>query len=242
MIFFCGMDDPHNAAKVPAAFVSVKRLMRRKRVGFPVRKWIMDSGAFTTIAQHGGYPHPVGDYARYIRDYATNGCLMAAVAQDYMCEPQMLQRTGLTVADHQRLTIERYDQLRHEDVGGVYIMPVLQGYGASDYIRHIADYGHRLLPRAWIGVGSVCKRNSDPLAIAHVLLAIKSVRPDLRLHGFGLKITALASRIVQLLLFSADSMAWSFHARMHGRDHHDPAEAQRYVRRVQSLTTNWRPA
>ncbi|MCC6489103.1 MAG: hypothetical protein IT364_16510 [Candidatus Hydrogenedentes bacterium] len=40
----------------------------------------------------------------------------------------MLARTGLTIADHQRLTIERYDELLTHDRGGVYIMPVPQGY------------------------------------------------------------------------------------------------------------------
>jgi hypothetical protein len=38
----------------------------------------------------------------------------------------------LTVADHQRLTIERYDALLAEDTG-VYIMPVLQGYSPAEY-------------------------------------------------------------------------------------------------------------
>ena len=77
----------------------------------------MDSGAFSTIARHGGYPRPVHEYAGHIKRWRNNGNLLAAVAQDYMCEPQMLAKTGLTVADHQRLTIERYDDLLRCETG-----------------------------------------------------------------------------------------------------------------------------
>jgi len=234
MMFFTGMHHPHNAAQVPAAFISVHALERRKS-GFPVRRWVMDSGAFTTISKHGGYPHSVADYAATIRRFATNGRLLAAVSQDYMCEPFMLARTGLTVADHQRLTIERYDALMACDVARVRIMPVLQGYQPTEYVQHIRMYGERLRHRAWVGVGSVCKRNSNPESVAAVLLAIKRERPDLRLHGFGLKISSLRLQLVRDLLFSADSMAWSFAARMEGRDGNDPAEARRYQRRVAAM-------
>lgn len=184
----------------------------------------MDSGAFTTIAKHGGYPEPVSAYAADIRRWRDNGTLLAAVAQDYMCEPIMLEKTGLTIADHQRLTIERYDALVAERTG-VYIMPVLQGYAPADYVAHVRQYGARLAPGAWVGVGSVCKRNGNPRAIESVLLAIHTERPDLRLHGFGLKTTALGSALVRSLLETADSMAWSYAARRQGRNPNDWREA-----------------
>ena len=233
-MFFTGMHHPHNAAKVPAAFISVHALEKRKS-NFPVRRWVLDSGAFTTIMKHAGYPQPVEDYARHIKRFAGNGRLLAAVSQDYMCEPFMLAKTGLTVADHQRLTIERYDALMACDVGGVRIMPVLQGYQPAEYVAHIRAYGARLTHRMWVGVGSVCKRNSNPDSVVAVLLAIKRERPDLRLHGFGVKISSLALQLVRDLLFSADSMAWSFAARMEGRDGNDPREAQRYQKRVATM-------
>ena len=150
-----------------------------------------------------------------------------------MCEPWILEKTGLTVEDHQRLTIERYDALLRCDTG-CYIMPVLQGYAPQDYARHIEMYGDRLAPGMWVGVGSVCKRNGDPRAIEAVLLAIHHQRPDLRLHGFGLKKTALTSGIVQELLSSADSLAWSYAARREGRDRHSWLEAERYRNQVES--------
>jgi len=236
MIFFTGMFAPHQAAHVRAACISVNRLRERKS-GFPVKWWIMDSGAFSTLDLHGCYPEPVEEYAGHIRRFAKNGRLLAAVSQDYMCEPAMLAKTGLTIADHQRLTIERYDALMKCDTGGVYILPVLQGFHPDDYVRHLRQYGDRLKPRAWVGVGSVCKRNGNPAEIIHVLLRIKRERPDLRLHGFGIKITALAEQLVRNLLFSADSMAWSFAAWHGGRDVHDPREAVRYAKRVATMPT-----
>lgn len=182
MRFFVGLHQPSDAKHFDASFVSVSRLRGRKS-DFPVGEWIMDSGAFSTINAHGGYPYPVEEYAAHINRWKNCGRLLAAVAQDYMCEPAMIEKTGLTIADHQRLTIVRYDALLPL-VTGVYIMPVLQGYSPEDYVSHIRQYGDRLAVGAWVGVGSVCKRNGDPRSIEDVLLAIKEERPDLRLHGF----------------------------------------------------------
>lgn len=192
----------------------------------------MDSQAFTTIATYGGYPHPVEEYAAEIRRWKNNGELLAAVAQDYMCEPAMLAKTGLTVADHQRLTIERYDALL-QCATGCYIMPVLQGYAPEDYVDHLRQYGNRLAPGAWVGVGSICKRNSKPETVLAVLRAIKAARPDLRLHGFGLKITALEYPGVRELLATCDSMAWSYSARKKGLNANDWRNAMTFKRRVE---------
>jgi hypothetical protein len=231
--FFTGNHQPSDAKHFDRAFVSVNRL-RGRRSGFEVKDWIMDSGAFTQILKHGGYTEGVEVYAAEIKRWSTNGNLLAAVAQDYMCEPQMLAITGKTVAEHQQLTIERYDKLLACDTGGVYILPVLQGYAPEDYVRHIEMYGDRLKPGMWVGVGSVCKRNGDPRAIERVLFGIKQARPDLRLHGFGVKTTALSSPLVTELLHTADSMAWSFAARREGRNPNDWREAKAWTDRITS--------
>ncbi len=86
-------------------------------------------------------------------------------------------------------------------------MPVLQGYEPEEYVDCIRQYGDRLLPGMWVGVGSVCKRNGNQSAILLVLEAIQTERPDLKLHGFGLKKEALGVPEIQELLFSADSAA-----------------------------------
>jgi len=228
--FFIGLHQPSDAKHFDAAFVSVGRLRGRKGP-FAVGDWIMDSQAFTTIRTYGGYPHPVEEYAAQIKRWKGNGNLLAAVSQDYMCEAVMLEKTGLTVADHQRLTIERYDGLLRCDTG-VYIMPVLQGYTPDEYVSHIRQYGERLQQGMWVGVGSICKRNSSPCLILDVLMAIKMERPDLRLHGFGLKTTALAHGTIRALLESADSMAWSFAARRRGFGANDWRNAMEFKKAV----------
>lgn len=237
MRFFVGLHHPHAAQHFDCAFISVNAL-RRRRGPFVVGDWIMDSGAFTEVSTHGGYRHSVEEYAAEIRRWRGNGRLIAAVAQDWMCEPWIVERTGLSVAEHQRLTIERYDALI-ACAPGVYIMPVLQGYAPPDYASHIEQYGYRLRHGMWVGVGSICKRNGDPRAIEEVLLAVHRARPDLKLHGFGLKTTALSSGIVRKLLATADSMAWSFSARKQGRNANDWREAQRWVANIEAQEVQW---
>jgi hypothetical protein len=111
-------------------------------------------------------------------------------------------------------------------------MPVLQGFRPEEYADHVRAYGDRLAPGAWVGVGSVCKRNADPEAVLAVLQAILEVRPDLRLHGFGLKKTALEDLAIVSCLYSADSMAWSHSARRQGRDQNCYREACHFEREV----------
>jgi hypothetical protein len=111
-------------------------------------------------------------------------------------------------------------------------MPVLQGLTVADYLRHIEMYGDRLRPGMWVGVGSVCKRQGSPAVIEAILRAIQGVRPDLLLHGFGVKLSALLWAAIRRLLATADSMAWSFAARKQGRSANDWREAKRFQRRV----------
>lgn len=230
MQFYVGLHQPSDAKHFTHCMVSVNRLRERKS-GFQVQEWMMDSGAFTEITTHGGYRDAPEVYAGQVMRWSTNGSLVAAVFQDYMCEPFVLQKTGLSIADHQRLTIERYDALYA--LCGAIILPVLQGYLPQHYAQHLKEYGARLALGAWVGVGSVCKRNGSPRDMAAVLRAIKTIRPDLRLHGFGAKTTALASTDVRALLFSADSMAWSYAARRDGRDANDWKEAAAFTARIE---------
>lgn len=197
--FYPGLHQPADAKHFDRACISIHRLgTRRKPVDCP--NVMVDSGAFTKLAKHGCYPEPVEVYARQLHRLWSDGVVQISVAaaQDYMCEPFMLERTGLTVAEHQRLTVERYDALLSAlnelfgDPPPFPIMPVLQGFAASDYISHIEQYGDRLTPGMWVGVGSVCKRQGNIAVIEDLLLAIKEARPDLRLHGFWRQTDRLA--------------------------------------------------
>lgn len=231
MNFYIGTDRLAHCHNHERCMISANALRRRKS-DFRVNEWILDSGAFTEISTHGRYRTPVADYAAQCQRWKTCGNMVAAVSQDYMCEPAILRKTGLTVEDHQRLTIERYDELLSLTKGSPYIMPVIQGYWPEEYVSHIAQYGDRIKDGQWVGVGSVCKRNAKIEAIEHVLMAVKKARPDLLLHGFGVKTTALNSSIVWDCLHSADSMAWSRAARWEGRDRHSWEEAERFASKI----------
>ena len=152
MRFFTGLHQPSDAQHFDAAFISINRLRNRKR-SFKAGDWIMDSGAFTEVVRFGGYRFGVDEYAAQIRRWARCGTLLAAVAQDYMCESFVLEQTGKTVEEHQKMTVDRYDALMREDVAGVYIMPVLQGYKPDSYVNHLRMYGDRIPRGAWVGVG-----------------------------------------------------------------------------------------
>lgn len=227
--FFIGLHQPSDAYHFDRAFISINRIRERKS-SFHCKRWIMDSAAFTEISTHGAYRHTVAQYATAAKRWENDPGLIAIVSQDYMCEPFILAKTGLTIEQHQTLTIQRYDELMHHQLRP-YILPVLQGFYPRDYVVHIRQYGWRLPENAWVGVGSVCKRNSTPLTVLWVLQAIKAERPDLRLHGFGLKLTALALPEIRALLATADSMAWSLRGRQIGRGN-DWAFAKDWERRI----------
>lgn len=233
VVFYPGLHHPADAAHFPRACLSVRTLMKRRKP-IPCPDVLLDSGAFTELSINGEFHMSVAKYAAVIRRLAEIIAITAAVTQDFMCEPFMIAKTGLTIADHQRLTIERYDALLAEQLP-VSIMPVLQGYDPADYQRHVVAYGSRLAPNAWVGVGSVCKRNGAPEKIVGVLSAIHALRPDLRLHGFGVKLTALAHSGVRHMLFSADSMAWSYRARIEGRNPNDPQEARAFCAQIEEI-------
>jgi hypothetical protein len=190
--------------------------------------WLLDSGAFTQVALRGGFDQTPEDYAALVRRYGGTG-LIAAATQDYMTEDVALRATGLSLRRHQTLTIQRFDAILDAGVDGVHLMPVLQGRSPDDYRRHLDAYGDRIAPKAWVGVGSLCKRQGDPAIIAGILDAIHGDRPDLRLHGFGCKRTSLLDERVRRRLATADSMAWSYAARFEGRDQNAWDEAARFA-------------
>lgn len=231
MEFYVGLHNPHHAHHFERAFISINRI-RNRRSSFPARGWVMDSGAFTEVSTYGTYRETPDKYADEINRWKDNGNMQAAVTQDYMCEPFILAKTGLSIMEHQKRTIDRYTTL--VGLTDAYVMPVLQGYDPLDYQEHLDLYGGLLGEGAWVGVGSICKRNNRVDSIAAVLSSIKILRPDLRLHGFGLKTTALESPYIRSLLHSADSMAWSFAARREGRDANSWQEAKRFEARIGS--------
>lgn len=240
-LFFIG-SSPSMASRIinpeaPAAGVMISvNALRMRQSDFEVGDWILDSGAFTEVVRHGGYRHGVEEYYWQISRWSRCGNLLMAVAQDWMCEPFALSRTGLTVRRHQELTIERYDQLVRLNPP-VSIMPVLQGWRVSEYLAHLYMYADRLTLGQLIGIGSVCKRNGKPEEVLDILSTVKQVRPDLHLHGFGLKQLALENKEVRSLLYSCDSMAWSV-PRNFGKPTPELDLAHQYQQKIQATVTD----
>lgn len=133
-----------------------------------------------------------------------------AAIRDWMCEPFMLEKTGKTIAEHQKLTIDSYATLR-EIAPSIPWMPVVQGWEPDDYESHVEQYraaGFDLAVLRRVGVGSVCRRQgtSDGARIIHRVADL-----GIRVHAFGVKVDGLA--LFGDRIASADSMTWSFVAR-----------------------------
>lgn len=113
-IFYLGAPEPAWMPRTDVPLmVSHNRLRRRTRMPAgrgPV--WI-DSGVFGDLVIAGRAPDPPAVYAAALDRYRDEiGTVAYASPQDSMCEAAALARTGLTVADHQRLTVANLLELR----------------------------------------------------------------------------------------------------------------------------------
>ncbi|WP_432098406.1 DUF7221 family queuine tRNA-ribosyltransferase-like protein [Streptomyces sp. WAC 04229] len=122
----------------------------------------------------------------------------------------MFAGTHLSVAEHQHRTVANFLELPSL-APDLRIVPVLQGRTVPEYERCVELYeraGVDLRREPTVGLGSVCRLQStrEGAAIVTAMAA-----HGLRLHGFGFKILGLER--VGHLLSSADSAAWSYHAR-----------------------------
>jgi hypothetical protein len=235
--FLLGTHQPHwLGALAVSLFVSDRRLRRYRALPRAFAPWALDSGGFTELSQYGTWetgPSPAV-YVTRVRRYRDEiGNLLWAAPQDWMCEPVVLARTGLTLAEHQARTVANYLQLR-DLAPDLPFIPVVQGWTAGDYLRCVDRYataGVDLSRCPLVGVGSVCRRQST-VQVGDILTALHQAGVA-RLHGFGFKTLGLARH--GALLTSADSMAWSAQARrepaLPGCTHRSCANCSHYALR-----------
>lgn len=245
MRFYLGTHMPNwlELTDVPL-FVSHRRLLRyRRALPTPIGRWALDSGGFTELSMHGRWHTPMADYVAAVRRYRDEmPGLDWAAPQDWMCEPHVVDKTGLSVAEHQHRTIENYLLLR-EEAPDLPFVPVIQGWEMADYHRHVdayTDAGVDLGAEHVVGLGSVCRRQDGEQAAAIVRsLADRGIA----LHGFGFKLTGL--RLCGADLASADSMAWSYNARrnppMRGHTHKSCANCLPWALRWRERAISIRP-
>lgn len=229
LCFYLGTHQPHWLEspvlnKDTNLFISHRRLAGRKSLPKALVGWALDSGGFSELSMFGEWRTSPAEYVAAVRRYDDEiGLLGWAAPQDWMAEPFMLAKTGLTVEDHQRRTVANFlelrdlwqaidpaDELRSAPEFCVF-MPVLQGWQLADYLRcasMYADAGVNLSDFPVVGVGSVCRRQATD-EIGEIFETLSGL--DIDMHGFGVKKAGL--RRYGQFLSSADSMAWSFEAR-----------------------------
>lgn len=210
VIFYLGTHHPTWLNRIDVPLFVARQRLPKKKLPRAMGRWALDSGAFSELNQHGQWKTSVAQYAEEIDRFSQQiGLLDWAAPQDWMCEPFVVEKTGLTVLEHQYRTVESVIELRSCVQANV--IPVLQGWTRDDYFRCIELYvsaGIRLSEEPVIGLGSVCRRQHTNEI--HDLIK-ELAEAGLALHGFGVKITAL--RKTSKYLVSADSLSWSYHGR-----------------------------
>jgi hypothetical protein len=211
--FWLGTHEPAwlSRTSVPL-FISVHRLARLKRLPRALGPLAIDSGGYSSLSRP---PYrwtftPQQYIAEVRRCSAALGRVEWCAPMDWMCEPWILQNTGLSVAEHQARTIASVVELR-QLAPEIQWAPVLQGWVLDDFLRHADAYvraGVDLARETIVGVGSVCRRQATDAAV-EIFAGLSRLR--LRLHGFGFKKQGLLR--VAGYLDSSDSLAWSFDAR-----------------------------
>lgn len=176
--------------------------------------WALDSGGYTELNMHGRWVTTEAEYVDAVHRYVEEiGGVMWAAPMDWMVEPWVVQKTGLTVPVHQHRTVDNYCRLS-QIAPGLPFIPVLQGYKRGDYDRCIELYeeaGVDLWREPLVGAGTMCRRQgTDDIDRIVSGLALSG----LRLHGFGVKILGL--RKTGWGFWSTDSMGWSSRARWEG--------------------------
>lgn len=220
-------------------FVSYRRLRRKKNFTKAKMSWALDSGGFSELSLYGKWTISPNQYAKDVARYHNEiQNLDWAAIQDYMCEPWILKKTGLTVPQHQILTCVSYVVLKSL-TPEVNWIPILQGYEVDDYLRHIELYDKfkiDVYQHNTVGVGSICRRQHTN-EIGDIITRLHQEK--IPIHGFGVKLQGIKKYGDKLV--SADSLAWSYNARYdkvlqecidEGETHINCANCFRYA-------TNW---
>lgn len=200
----------------------------------------VDCGGFYSSLVSGMYLTPDQDYLEYIQRHQP--ALWAL--RDYPCEPQLLGKWGRTVAENIRRTVEHHlallEAAQAYDIKGQAV-PVVQGWRVADYLDCLDEFRDQGLIKDYMAIGSVCRRGQVG-QIRKIVATVRRYLPArVRLHGFGIKLSALKERSVWEALHSVDSGAWDYEARW--RKHRGELSvpdasyivAKEYLRKIDNL-------
>ena len=239
--FYLGTHQPSwlTSSKFPL-FISHKRLARYKR-RLPVARcrWALDSGAFSELSTYGRWTVTPEEYVAAVRRYRDEIGRLDWAAPRTDVRAAIVAKTGLSVQEHQRQTVDNYVRLK-ELAPDLPFIPVLQGWQLEDYLRCVDDVPSR---RASIGRPSRWLASARSVAVKPPTRSDRSWRRcaglGLRLHGFGVKTEGL--RRYGQYLASADSMAWSFRGRrIHGCRHRRHGRTPLSEANCQYFASEWR--
>src|SRR5436190_20996822 len=106
--FYLGTHEASWLARLDVPlFVSHVRLRRFKTLPAARTAWALDSGGFTELSKNDRWVTEPAAYVDACRRYmAEIGRLDWAAPMDWMCEPFMVAKTGLSVDCHQPFTVE----------------------------------------------------------------------------------------------------------------------------------------
>lgn len=211
MKFYLGTNHLSWAAKcdVPL-FYSFRKVGKRAMGAAPLKRaqtsWALDSGGFAEISEYGRWTLSEDRYAAGVQRLARRlGSMDFACPQDWICSPAAVERSGLSVSEHQRRTVESLLGLRSAAPDVTWV-PVLQGWKPSDYRAHVELYsalGVELRDEQLVAIGSIAARQDDP-TIAQTIHWLAG--HGIRLHGLGVKTIGL--KTFGDSLATADSYAW----------------------------------
>jgi len=203
-------------------YVMINYATKTNRPWEGIKELFIDSGGYSFFHGRGEYTTSDRDYIRYIIKWKPKYFAL----RDYPSEPDILAKWGGTVEENQQKTLERHlNLLELIDEYGVWKfsepVAVLQGWALDDYLKHydmMREHGV-FTKISYVAIGTLCRRGQETM-IRKIVTGIREALPrKFRLHGFGIKISALKYKDVYNALYSADSVAWGLTERMNGNNH-----------------------
>lgn len=190
--------------------VARPRLAARKSLPQRPDSWarpVYDSGGYNELLKYGTWSITPQQYLKQVRRFiAEIGQPDWVAPMDWICTPEALARTGLTVAEHQQRTLHNVLTLRDLDDTIPWLAPI-QGHLESEYHRHADAYARAGIdltdPETHVGIGGLAARQHTVKA---ALIVSGLAQRGIRAHAFGFKFTGLKACAPEIA--SSDSMSW----------------------------------
>jgi len=213
--FYIGVETITNIPYAKEYFMfSITQLMKRKTNFDSMGKtWMLDSGGFTMLHKYGKYLMTVEEYLKKV-DFLKPTYF---IIMDWMCEPTCICKTGKTVKKHIELTVQNHINIKDKNYTSSQLVGSIQGWNIEDYLYCIDLLKKYGLIEERMALGTMCKRQKSSEMIKYITIIRENLPSWVKLHGLGIKIGFFKYFTATKMLYSADSMAWSYEARFLGK-------------------------